>query len=133
MLFRSSADLIFGWWFAGFGLSGDGDTDVVLGISETFENTQSQFQYKDKYTHKLCSRGNKDPNAVNDPLGNFPYQFKFGEIDNHCDQFHYWSLHEGGANFCLGDGSVRFLTYSTSPIIQRAMATRDGGEVFDAP
>jgi len=127
-----SKDLLFGWWFAGFGLSGDGDTDVVLGISETFENAQFQFQYHDKYTGRSCSRGNKDPNATNDP-NNPPYQLKFGETDNQCDQFHYWSLHSGGSNFCLGDGSVRFLTYGTSPIVQRAMATRDGGEVFDAP
>jgi prepilin-type N-terminal cleavage/methylation domain-containing protein len=127
-----SADLIFGWWFAGFGLSGDGDTDVVLGISETFENQQFEFQYKDKNTGRPCSRGNRDPRATGDP-NNPPYQLKLGEIDNHCDQFHFWSPHESGANFCLGDGSVRFLTYSTSPIVQRAMATRASGEVFDAP
>jgi prepilin-type N-terminal cleavage/methylation domain-containing protein/prepilin-type processing-associated H-X9-DG protein len=119
-----SKDLWFGWWFAGFGVSGDGDGDVVLGISETFEN--SYFPYRDPQ-NRPCSRGHYNPN---DPTA---YKLSPGSIDNQCDQFHYWSLHEGGANFLLGDGSVRFLTYSTSPIIQRAMATRDGGEVFDAP
>jgi prepilin-type N-terminal cleavage/methylation domain-containing protein/prepilin-type processing-associated H-X9-DG protein len=113
-----SWDLIFGWWFAGFGLSGDGDTDVVLGISETRENNAFL---------QSCSRGSKDPN---DPAA---YKLSAGDIYNHCDQLHYWSLHSGGANFLLGDGSARFLTYGISPIVQRAMATRDGGEVFDAP
>ena len=119
-----SRDLYFGWWFAGFGMHGDGDCDVVLGISETLEN--NSFSYKDPQGH-TCSPGHQDPNNAG------AYKLSPGSIDNQCDQFHYWSLHEGGANFCLGDGSVRFLTYGTSPIVQRAMATRAGGEVFDAP
>jgi prepilin-type processing-associated H-X9-DG protein len=52
---------------------------------------------------------------------------------NQCDQFHYWSLHPGGANFCLGDGSVLFLSYDVNPIVQRAMTARAGGDVFAAP
>ena len=117
-----SWDLRFGWWFAGFGLSGDGDTDVVLGISERNESTPLRDP-----NNQLCSQGDPDPNKAT------AYKLSPGNIDNHCDQLHYWSLHEGGSNFLLGDGSVRFLSYGTSPIVQRAMATRDGGEVFDAP
>ena len=33
----------------------------------------------------------------------------------------------------MGDASVRFLSYSTSPIVQRTLATRSGQEVFHAP
>jgi prepilin-type processing-associated H-X9-DG protein len=120
-----SKDLIFGWMFAGFGNSGDGDGDVILGISERHE-TDSPGPQTDP-DGKPCSRGSPDPNS---PLA---YKLRPGSLFNQCDQFHYWSLHPGGANFCLGDGSVRFLSYDVNPIVQRAMATRAGGEVFDAP
>ncbi len=119
-----SKDLYFGWWFAGFGMHGDGDCDVVLGISERLES--NSFNYRDPQGN-LCSQGSPDPNSA------AAYKLSPGDINNQCDQFHFWSLHQGGSNFLLGDGSVHFLNYSISPIVQRAMATRAGGEVFDAP
>ncbi|NMC20782.1 MAG: DUF1559 domain-containing protein [Thermogutta sp.] len=39
--------------------------------------------------------------------------------------------HPGGINVLLGDGSVRFLPYSTPVEKVRAMLTRNGGEVID--
>jgi prepilin-type N-terminal cleavage/methylation domain-containing protein/prepilin-type processing-associated H-X9-DG protein len=119
-----STDLIFGWWFAGFGISGDGDGDVVLGMSERFEN--SFMGYHDPQGHP-CSQGSRDPN---NPAA---YKLSPGDLNNQCDQFHYFSLHSGGANFLMGDGSVHFLSYSTDPITQRALATRAGGEVVTLP
>jgi prepilin-type N-terminal cleavage/methylation domain-containing protein/prepilin-type processing-associated H-X9-DG protein len=122
-----SKDLIFGWMFAGFGNSGDGDGDVILGISERHDSNYPGVPLQTDPNGKPCSSGSPDPNS---PLA---YKLSPGSILNQCDQFHYWSLHPGGANFCLGDGSVRFVSYDTNPIVQRAMATRNGGEVFDAP
>lgn len=43
-------------------------------------------------------------------------------------QFYYGSLHPGGSNFAMGDGSVSFFTDSTDAKILWAMATRNGGE-----
>jgi prepilin-type N-terminal cleavage/methylation domain-containing protein/prepilin-type processing-associated H-X9-DG protein len=39
------------------------------------------------------------------------------------------SMHTGGANFALGDGSVRFLQASISMATYRSLASRNGGEV----
>ena len=56
-----------------------------------------------------------------------------GNLDNPCDRFHLWSLHQGGANFLFVDGSVRFLPYSTPSSTILALASRSGGEVVELP
>jgi prepilin-type processing-associated H-X9-DG protein len=43
------------------------------------------------------------------------------------------SGHTGGANVCYADGSVHFLTNSTSLLVLQAIGTRSGGEVIDVP
>jgi prepilin-type N-terminal cleavage/methylation domain-containing protein/prepilin-type processing-associated H-X9-DG protein len=43
------------------------------------------------------------------------------------------SFHSGGANFLMADGSVRFVSETTSQSVLFSMATRDGGETFDMP
>lgn len=40
------------------------------------------------------------------------------------------SYHPGGAQFLMTDGSVRFLSETIEMTTYRAMATRDGKEVF---
>jgi prepilin-type N-terminal cleavage/methylation domain-containing protein len=45
---------------------------------------------------------------------------------------HFWSYHTGGANWLMGDASVRFMQYSAQPATI-PMATRSGGETFIDP
>jgi hypothetical protein len=42
------------------------------------------------------------------------------------------SLFTGGVNVCLGDGSIRFIRDSIPIATWRALATRNGGEVFSS-
>jgi len=100
-----SADLYYGWWFAGAGWDGSGEGDVVLGA---------------RSVNYAASLGCPTTNVGFGP----------GKITNNCDQSHYWSLHSGGGNFLNGDGSVRFLTYSANAVLPQ-FASRNGGEVFD--
>jgi prepilin-type N-terminal cleavage/methylation domain-containing protein/prepilin-type processing-associated H-X9-DG protein len=51
----------------------------------------------------------------------------FGQLEKVCDALHFWSLHEGGANFCFADGSSKFLPYSAAKVIV-ALSTIAGGE-----
>jgi prepilin-type N-terminal cleavage/methylation domain-containing protein/prepilin-type processing-associated H-X9-DG protein len=44
----------------------------------------------------------------------------------------FWSLHPGGCNFAMGDGSVRFIKETVNPTVFSSMATRAGGEVVGA-
>ncbi|QEH37154.1 Type II secretion system protein G precursor [Aquisphaera giovannonii] len=44
----------------------------------------------------------------------------------------YGSNHAGGANFLMGDGSVRFIKSTINPTTYTALGTRAGGEVVSA-
>jgi prepilin-type N-terminal cleavage/methylation domain-containing protein len=113
----ASKDLVYGWWFAGAGQAShlygyqNGSSDVVLGVNEI--NTDADYH---------CPSGTAHP-----------YHFGPGNLNNNCDQFHFWSLHPGGAHFLLADGSTQFFAYSVSPNILSAMATRAGGEAVESP
>ena len=103
-----SANMVLGWWYAGWGQDRDGDGDMLLGV-------------------RAKNQGGYAPEC---PVG--PYQFQPGDFKNQCDAFHFWSPHPGGANFAFADGSVHFLTYSADSILP-ALATRSGGEVAEIP
>jgi prepilin-type processing-associated H-X9-DG protein len=71
-----------------------------------------------------------DPRNIGTCRG--PFRFSPGRVENHCDSFHFWSLHPGGAHFAFADGSVRFLSYSANDLLP-ALATRAGGEPVSVP
>jgi prepilin-type N-terminal cleavage/methylation domain-containing protein/prepilin-type processing-associated H-X9-DG protein len=45
------------------------------------------------------------------------------------DMFGLYSFHPGGVNVLLGDGSVRFLSNATDPLVVLQLITKAGGEV----
>jgi prepilin-type N-terminal cleavage/methylation domain-containing protein/prepilin-type processing-associated H-X9-DG protein len=46
------------------------------------------------------------------------------------DRLFVWSWHDGGSQYALADGSVRFVAYSMDHKLQLAVTTRAQGEVF---
>jgi prepilin-type N-terminal cleavage/methylation domain-containing protein/prepilin-type processing-associated H-X9-DG protein len=105
---RPPSTNVFGVWYAGAGQSGDGATDMLLGVREQYFGG---------------GLGN---------CRNRPYDYGPGRPTNACDALHFWSFHAGGANFLLADGSVHFLPYATAPLMP-ALATRSGGEPVTLP
>jgi prepilin-type processing-associated H-X9-DG protein len=101
-----SQDRIYGRWHGGWGPWGDVNT--YLGVRELAIGVYGP----------RCPEG--------------PYPFQHGRLDDLCSVFHYWSFHSGGANFLFADGSVRFLAYTSAPVLP-ALATRAGGEVVTLP
>jgi prepilin-type processing-associated H-X9-DG protein len=104
-----SADFWYGWWYAGVGQWGTGSADMFLGAREI--NAGWFFLTG-------CAAG--------------PFHFGPGRPDEQCDTLHFWSLHSGGGNFLLADGSVRFLSYEADEILP-ALASRSGGESSTVP
>ena len=92
-------------WFAGNGIDGLGISGVILGAQELSFATET-LQCPSSY------------------VGLVP-----GQIQNGCDQAHYWSFHPGGCPFLFADGSVQFLSYSANSVFA-ALATRNGGEAI---
>jgi len=111
-----SADMFFGWWFAGGGFDGSGVGDVTLGAREYVYAANVAV-----YAIAVDGTGTLAPCPAS-KVG-----FQPGNVDNSCDQVHFWSLHPGGANWLLGDGSARFLSYTVDEVLPQ-LCTRNGGE-----
>lgn len=74
-------------------------------------------------------------------INSIPGIYRAGNIATDLDYDHYWSLHPGGGMWAMGDGSVRFISYTagSSVITQinginvtllEALASRAGGEMI---
>ena len=106
-----SLNMTFGWWFAGVGYDASGIGDVVLGARNILYARSSI----------LSPPGSSCRTNPENWVG-----FRPGTINDDCDQAHWWSLHPGGGNFLVGDGSVRFLTYRVNTFLPLLMARDDG-------
>lgn len=102
----ASFDLDWGWWV-------NGGDDVMWGTAQTYGH------YKKDQNGNSCSS----------PLYYFapPEQ---GGPSNPCAFNHFYSMHTGGANWVFGDGSVHFMSYSSSSILP-ALSSYAGGEVVN--
>jgi len=124
-------NFIFGWWFAAAGMDGSRNIEVSLGANEFAANSQDGAN---PWAAASAGYAPPPPGCPFEPkLGGGGYHFGPGTVNNFCDIYHYWSFHPGGANFAMGDASVRFLNYGVTPLVMMALSTKAGGETVNLP
>jgi prepilin-type N-terminal cleavage/methylation domain-containing protein/prepilin-type processing-associated H-X9-DG protein len=102
-----SADLWLGWWYSGCGQIGYpawATTETLLGVHEINTGCWGYSCPNPKY-----------------------YTYGPGNLNDNCDMFHFWSLHQNGCGWLFADGSVRFIPYTAASILP-SLATRAGND-----
>jgi type II secretory pathway pseudopilin PulG len=102
--------------------------DIRDGTSNTFmvgEDVPTQN------VHSAAFYANGDYASCHAPLNFFPYPVPTPAAWWNVMSFR--SLHPGGAQFCLADGAVQFVSESIDHTLYRALSTRKGGEVVVLP
>ncbi len=109
-------------------------TDIVDGLSNTIfvgevldSHTAESMNIWTQAGRHLSSLRTAE-NAINTPPGTGITTAPYGVQLNGA----FGSKHVGGAHFLFGDGHVSMLNENLSLTIYRALATREGEEVFDA-
>jgi prepilin-type N-terminal cleavage/methylation domain-containing protein/prepilin-type processing-associated H-X9-DG protein len=131
------------------GDSGTGIRQVTDGLSKTLMFGERNHLDPDGNVASLTSyplegwcgwAWTKVVNSVGDNLGHSPVPINYVlPADNKQtlaarNRICNWgSLHSGGANFCLADGSVNFYADSMDLTVLQALATIQGGETASAP
>jgi prepilin-type N-terminal cleavage/methylation domain-containing protein/prepilin-type processing-associated H-X9-DG protein len=104
-----SNDFFWGWWYSST------DIDTICWAVDTGYHAYSTGIDPKTGKRRTC------------PV---PAYFSPGDVSDDCSFNHFWSYHEGGANFAMADGAVRFVSYGigTSTLLQ--LATYAGREII---
>ncbi|HVK17706.1 MAG TPA: DUF1559 domain-containing protein [Fimbriiglobus sp.] len=99
----------------------DGTSNTLV-VGEVYDghlgNNPNVWSVGSRHTH--CLRTTENP--INTAPGT-------GILYNNANNGAFMSRHSGGANFALGDGSVRFLQQNMDITLYRSLSTIKGGEV----
>lgn len=95
---------------------------IIDGLSNTYAVGEDVPFFN---THSALFYSNGDYSSCHLQLNSWPT-----DPNNWPQTISFRSLHSGGANFCLADGSVRFVRQSIDFTQYRATCTRNGNEVI---
>ncbi|MGI8980965.1 MAG: DUF1559 domain-containing protein [Pirellulaceae bacterium] len=97
------------------------------GLSNTFMVGEDIPQ---ENNHSVAFYANGDYASCHAPLNFFP---KPSRPNDWWDVMSFRSRHSGGANFCLADGSVRFVSDQINHQLYRGLSTRNRNDVGNLP
>ncbi|HUE72325.1 MAG TPA: DUF1559 domain-containing protein [Pirellulaceae bacterium] len=97
-------------------------SDVTDGMSNTFMVGEDVPEHND---HSAAFYANGDYASCHAPLNFFP---RPPDPKNWPDVMSFRSRHPRGAQFCIGDGSVRFVGETINHATYRALSTKNGQE-----
>ena len=100
---------------------------ITDGTSGTFMVGEDVPKQND---HSAAYYANGDYASCHAPLNFFPDPPR---PKDWWDVMSFRSLHPGGANFCLADGSVHFISETIDYAEYRALSTKDGREPVQVP
>jgi prepilin-type N-terminal cleavage/methylation domain-containing protein/prepilin-type processing-associated H-X9-DG protein len=101
---------MWGWWASSSG---------GYGLSDVAESTYSPINYVVPISYG-------SPGASGLSQSTFATNYEYPRVNS------FGSLHPGGANFAMCDGSVRFLKSTIAQPTYHALGTRAGGEVISS-
>jgi prepilin-type N-terminal cleavage/methylation domain-containing protein/prepilin-type processing-associated H-X9-DG protein len=61
-----------------------------------------------------------------------PAYFAPDILESDCSGMHFWSVHPGGGNWLMADGTVRWFSYAAGTTILPALASINGNEVVNS-
>ncbi len=107
-----------------------GMRDITDGTSNTL--FVGEISWTKANTYRVWIRGCEGSASASSKNVAYPINFQPYTTSNFND-VSFGSEHPGGAQFVLGDGSVRFVDQNIDMAIYRAVATRDSGEARNLP
>ncbi|MFL5329080.1 MAG: DUF1559 domain-containing protein, partial [Gemmataceae bacterium] len=131
----------WGWWYSSLSVSNPPgppwDEDMVVGVAEPHDGGSS---LSGEIGQGQCSNSiwanNTTPGLPKyDRPGPPPASYAADPCRcSNCDHFRVWSFHNGGAQWGMCDGSVKFIPWQVTSAGRKvilALGTRNGGEAID--
>lgn len=104
---------------------------ILVGEAEYLLDSSLGCNICDRYLHYHMNGDSGNGSDFSEVLGSTYYGInRFDALNNSEREVSYASYHEGGAQFLLGDGSVRFISENIDLSILRGLGSRRGGETL---
>ncbi len=104
----------------------DGTTNTLM-LGEISRNMPNNYCSPSSHSYRSWIRGNNGGSGTTKNIS-YPINFMYYNCSNNFNDISMMSNHPGGAQFALGDASVRFIAQTIDLNVYRLAASMGGGE-----